>query len=431
MERNQQEESHPSIVEAMPHIESLQKTIAQLKGQIKRSDGELNLLRFRLTKAGVQNSTRASESDPSPSITNAADIRSNQYWIQHYVIWKKVMSSILKPAEVEILTTETIPINNCFASSADVIADLRSQLVQYRRLNDRLESQLRSWVDTQIQLHKDLSVHEAKVIQFQAVCAATNEIASLTPATAVAPGSPIREMVQATAQPSSPPMSTPLTPTPAPTAGKDSSTQKLMRGFARTPVPTSFTSVESLASSETTKVVVDRPLFEAAPDTRSGFGFRDIAASSSERSDENADPVTIKIPRSKDKQTRVSFKDFGAPEQLPRSHSLRQLADRPKGPSARRTQLTDVTNVQNPYHLESYDLDDSVVFNFKNSPFSQSLPQSQLGQGKKAAPRHAAPGLLVELTPCSFQKQMSRMHKENLSIKDDIARFRRNLQVRG
>lgn len=408
------------------NVEILQKTIEQLKTQIKRSDGEVNLLRFRLFKASKDTSasnilvksdaqSRLTTS-PTTEVQNNDSNRSssNHYWIQHYIIWKKVMLNLLqsnkgmgneKPSQA--------------SSSVDVVTELQSQLTQYRRLNNRLESQLHHWVDTQIQLHKELAVHDAKVMQFQAVKEAVSMATTTTPVDNVetnCPVKPVGVQIVQVQQTTSCQTSTPVT------AIKDASTQKLLRAFLTSPVSATPIASKLTASIEPKHIVDDKTFSDPILANRSSQTNRIniISSTSSANNNENSNPVVEVNRHVVDKQVNTFYKDFAKSDSLHQSSALRQSKER-----LHHKVLSDVTNSRNAHQLESYDLDDSMLFNFKNSPFPQQMRESKKLSTARPVP---AAGLLVELTPCSFQKQMCRMHKENASIKDDIARFRRNLQ---
>lgn len=415
-------------------VELLQNKIAQLKGKIKKSDGEINLLRFRLTKAGKNSiNVQPTANNNSLAYTHTSDALDYQSWVQHHICWTKVMSCISKPT-VEPPTNDTLEAStgSCFVTSATVIADLKLQVASYKRLNDRLEGQLKAWVDTQVLLHKELAMGEAKAmyvkqLQHQPVEAASEWVTETkameqpvdgqsspvqNPVTVVAPA-PV-SVVADCAQKNN----LEQTPVPAVRVNKDVSTQKLLRAFACSPI--SATPAQELIREVDTVISQSAIVHQRSATVNPAMDARRM-----HENNQNVVLSTQDAPRGRGPTTLKS-----------------RLLSKDRSPTRR--SLSDITNSLRQHHLENYDLEDSVLFNFKSSPFSTSVvhvPASAASSGvtksRSAASQppvrtvsKAPPGLLVELTPSSFQKEMNRMHRENISIKDDIARFRRNLQVR-
>jgi hypothetical protein len=130
-------------------IASLQSDIGALKSDSRCSDGKITLLSFQLDKMrqSVLNAEGASSVVPSNSTNQEEDLQDDR--VLHFGKMIKVLSELVPKSSEEIASDQD-----------DQSSELQREVMILQRVNERLEAQMRSWVEDQIKLHKQLAAEE-------------------------------------------------------------------------------------------------------------------------------------------------------------------------------------------------------------------------------------------------------------------------------
>lgn len=145
-------------------INKLQKEVEEFKRQKRGSDGEAALLRFKLSHQRNVNNKKEAERVPPPlplSQEEGCSTRTNdkvqhgspdrQSWLMHWRRTQAILRCVRGESEsddIHVMEKNRI----------------QQQLVEQVRVAQRLEAQLRTWVDSQINIHKSLANAEALAI---------------------------------------------------------------------------------------------------------------------------------------------------------------------------------------------------------------------------------------------------------------------------
>ena len=160
------------IDEKSKEIDNLNDVIHNLKSNVRQCDGELNLLRFQLNKVKI---TGVKSDSPHFSTIECDELSINtigqdsihtaqvlqENWMLHYTkskSWRNDLVNKNYNSEIPELNTKASDHDNHSDNMTAHVENLSLQLDVSKRLNMRLENQLKAWVEAQIQLQKHMSI---------------------------------------------------------------------------------------------------------------------------------------------------------------------------------------------------------------------------------------------------------------------------------
>ena len=134
-------------------VEHAKKDVLNFKNERRDYEGKITFLKYQLDKlkgTGKYNDDFAKD----------VNVAEKFQWLRHWNLFKPALNGIKNISSMNSWTDEASGVNLNVSSDKDIT--LKKELYAQRRINFRLEMQMRAWVDSQINLQKSLAREETE-----------------------------------------------------------------------------------------------------------------------------------------------------------------------------------------------------------------------------------------------------------------------------